>query len=63
MTHTAEDGGARELGGEEGWVLEPTAAELVALHVGVAHLELRHDNITVLLRTRVPQVHTYLYCF
>lgn len=51
------DTGARELGGEEGWVLEPTAAELVALHVGAAFLELRaHDNVTVILRTRVPQV-------
>lgn len=55
-THTGGEGGARELGGEEGWVLEPTAAELVALHVGAAYLELRHDNVTALLSTKVPQI-------
>ncbi|KOB79167.1 Chordin [Operophtera brumata] len=34
------DGSARELGPEEGWVLEPTGAELAALHIGAAYLEL-----------------------
>lgn len=60
-SHAGAEGGARELGGEEGWVLEPTAAELVALHVGASYLELRaHDNVTVILRTRVPQVNNTL---
>ncbi|XP_030040893.1 dorsal-ventral patterning protein Sog isoform X1 [Manduca sexta] len=56
-THAGGEGNARELGADEGWILEPTAAELVALHVGAAYLELRsHDNVTALLRTRVPQI-------
>lgn len=56
-SHAGVDGSARELGTEEGWVLEPTGAELVALHIGAAYLELRsNDNVTVLMRTRVPQV-------
>lgn len=38
-------------------MLEPTSAELVALQVGAAYLELRsNDNVTVVMRTRVPQV-------
>lgn len=56
-THPGTEVAARELGGEEGWVLEPTSAELVALHLGASSLELRaHDNVTVILRARVPQV-------
>lgn len=56
-THGGGEGGARELTGEEGWVLEPASAELVALQVGAAYLELRsNDNVTVMMRTRVPQI-------
>lgn len=56
-TRAGVEGSARELGTEEGWVLEPTGSELVALHLGAAFLELRsNDNTTVLMSTRVPQV-------
>lgn len=60
-THAGGEGNLRELSGDDGWVLEPTAAELVALHFGAAYLELRsQDNVTVWLRTRVPQV-SFIY--
>ncbi|KPI94408.1 Dorsal-ventral patterning protein Sog [Papilio xuthus] len=50
-------GSARALGGAEGCVLEPAPAELAALQAGTAHLNVRAaDNVTQLLRTRVPQI-------
>lgn len=50
-------GSARMLGGVEGCVLEPAPAELAALQAGTAHLNVRApDNVTELLRTRIPQV-------
>lgn len=61
-THAGVEESARELGAEEGWILEPTTAELVALQRGAAYLELRsNDNVTVLMRTRVPQVSWKVY--
>ncbi|XP_068633387.1 dorsal-ventral patterning protein Sog [Battus philenor] len=48
---------ARPLSGVEGCVLEPTPAELAALHSGSAYLNVRAaDNVTELLRTRIPQI-------
>ncbi|XP_014367390.2 dorsal-ventral patterning protein Sog [Papilio machaon] len=50
-------GSTRALGGAEGCVLEPAPAELAALQAGTAHLNVRAaDNVTQLLRTRVPQI-------
>ncbi|KAL4715900.1 hypothetical protein ACJJTC_013200 [Scirpophaga incertulas] len=49
--------GDRVLVGVEGCVLEPTTAELTALQVGAAFLEIRAaDNDTALLRARLPQI-------
>lgn len=62
-THAGGEDNARELGGDEGWVLEPSAAELVAIHIGAAFLELRaQDNVTALLRTRAPQISVPTSC-
>lgn len=51
-------GGTRPLTGVEGCVLEPTPVEMAALHAGAAYLNVRAaDNVTEVLRTRIPQVH------
>lgn len=56
-THAGGGEGARPLTGIEGCVLEPTAAELTALHAGAAYFDIRaSDNDTAVLRTRLPQV-------
>ncbi|XP_063825569.1 dorsal-ventral patterning protein Sog [Ostrinia nubilalis] len=54
-THPGSE--ARSLTGIEGCVLEPTAAELSALHDGVAFLDIRAaDNDTAILRARLTQI-------
>ncbi|XP_045516979.1 dorsal-ventral patterning protein Sog [Pieris brassicae] len=56
-SHALGSSAPRALSGQEGSVLEPTPAELSALHAGAAYLNVRAaENGTEFLRTRLPQI-------